>query len=141
MTGSDLDLFLLALVQSGLATPYELKAKAGLSVGSTAPVIERLEKDGFIAGSKPGVRNSRRFEITKTGRKKLQSDWQSLLGSQPSGFDTILRITYIAWLLGRRDTVSKFIHKSASTLRSVAAIRSAEADQLLTGLDRQITGE
>jgi DNA-binding PadR family transcriptional regulator len=141
MTSSDLDLFLLALVQSGLATPYDLKAKAGLSVGSTAPVLKRLENGGLIYGAKRGKRNSRRFEITKSGQKKLKSDWQALLEGQPTDFDTILRIIYIAWLLGRRDVVVKVIDKSASTLKNIAATRTAEANQLRPVLGLGVTGE
>jgi hypothetical protein len=52
MTSTDLDLFILALVQAGLATTYDLKSKAGLSVGSTAPVLARLEEAGLIGAPK-----------------------------------------------------------------------------------------
>ena len=41
---TSLELFVLAMVRQGLATPYELKTKAGLSLGSTVPALARLEK-------------------------------------------------------------------------------------------------
>ena len=41
---TSLELFVLAMVRRGLATPYELKTKAGLSLGSTVPVLARLEE-------------------------------------------------------------------------------------------------
>jgi DNA-binding PadR family transcriptional regulator len=45
---TSLELFVLAMLQQGLATPYELKTKAGLSLGSTVPALARLEKDALV---------------------------------------------------------------------------------------------
>jgi hypothetical protein len=50
---SDLELFILAIVRRNCATPaapYDLKSQAGISVGSSAPVLERLEKSVLIKG-------------------------------------------------------------------------------------------
>ena len=110
---TDLELFILALVQRNCATPYDLKSQAGISVGSSAPVLERLEKAGFIKGSDPGVRDRRRFVITKSGIGALEKGWRSLLVTRPTDPDTILRITYLAWALGRENVVSEFIDASA----------------------------
>lgn len=138
---ADLDLFLLALVRSGLATPYDLMTKAGLSVGSTAPVLRRLEDDGLLKAAKTGSRNSRRFSITTAGEEALDSQWDSLLAKQPTDFDAITRTLFIAWSLGRRDTVAKFIEKSITTLTGMAATRTAEANQLQAALGPEPTGE
>jgi DNA-binding PadR family transcriptional regulator len=127
---SDLELFILALVQRNCATPYDLKSQAGISVGSSAPVLERLETAGFIKGSDPGVRDKRRFVITKSGIGALEKGWRSLLVTRPTDPDTILRITYLAWALGRESLVSAFIEASAITLEDAAATRHAEANQL-----------
>jgi DNA-binding PadR family transcriptional regulator len=45
---SDLDLFVLALIQSGLSTPYALQREAGLSPGATIPAIQRMLDAGFV---------------------------------------------------------------------------------------------
>ncbi len=129
-TSTDLDLFILALVQRGCATPYELKAKAGISIGSSAPVLERLAKDGLLKKSKPGVRDRIQFSITDSGQKALQSRWQALLATRPTDPDAILRITYLAWALGRQDAMARFVVAATDTLRNAAAIRRAEASQL-----------
>jgi DNA-binding PadR family transcriptional regulator len=129
-TKTDLDLFVLALVQRGCVTPYDLKARAGISVGSSAPVLERLEKSGLIRGSVPGIRDRRQFSITKSGKNTLESGWQSLIETRPTDPDAILRITYLAWALGRQSLASDFTEASAVTLRNAAAIRNAEANQL-----------
>jgi DNA-binding PadR family transcriptional regulator len=127
---SDLELFILALVQRNCATPYDLKSQAGISVGSSAPVLQRLETADFIKGSDPGVRARRQFVITKSGIGALGKGWRSLLLTRPADPDTILRITYLAWALGRESMVSEFIESSAITLQNAAATRRAEANQL-----------
>lgn len=127
---ADLDLFILALVQRGCATPYDFLVQAGISVGSSAPVLARLEKSGSIEGSSPGVRDRRQFSITNSGAKALESGWRRLLSFRSTDPDTILRITYLAWACGRRTEVSDFIAASAITLQNAATTRRAEARQL-----------
>ena len=127
---TDLDLFILALVQRGCATAYAFKSQAGISVGSSAPVLERLEKSGLIEGSSPGVRERRQFSITKSGAKALESGWRRLLAVRPTDPDAILRIAYLAWALGRRSDLPDFIDASSITLKNAAASRLAEANQL-----------
>ena len=134
-TSIDLDLFILALVQRGSATPYDLKSRAGISVGSSAPVLDRLKHEGLVKGSNPGARDRVQFSITNSGQKKLRSEWEALLAERPTDPDTILRITYLAWALGRQDTVTTFIGSSADTLLSAAATRRAEAHQLQAHLE------
>ncbi len=138
---SDIDLFVLALVQRELATPYDFKARAGLSVGSSAPVLARLEKAGFIKCTGTGARKSRRFSITKAGEKALETNWQVLLDTRLTDFDAILRITYLAWALGRRDALAKFVEKASSSLKDVALTRRAEANQLEGALGNKVSGE
>jgi len=127
---TELDLFVLALVQRGCATPYDFKSQAGISVGSSAPVLARLEKSGYLKGSDPGVRARRQFSITKAGTKTLDSGWRRLLASRPTDPDATLRITYLAWALGRERELTEFINASSTTLKNAAATRMAEANQL-----------
>lgn len=129
-TSTDLDLLILALVQRGCATPYDLKAKAGISVGSSAPVLERLAEGGLLKKGDPGVRDSIQFSISKSGEKTLESAWQTLLVTRPTDPDAILRIIYLAWALGKQDVMTNFIDMAADTLRNASVTRRAEANQL-----------
>jgi hypothetical protein len=52
---TDLDLFVLALVDSGVATPYALQMTAGLSPGATIPVLQRLTEAGLGARASPDL--------------------------------------------------------------------------------------
>ena len=141
MTSIDLDLFVLALVQSGLATTYDLKSKAGLSVGSTAPILARLEEAGLIQAAKPGVREVRRFSVTKEGRKHLTVGWKELLERRPTDVDEVLRITYIAWAMDSPEVASKFVESAAAGLQYLAATRNAEANQLQSTLGEHVGGQ
>lgn len=132
---SDLDLFIIALVQRGGTTPYELKTRAGISIGSSAPVLERLADAGLLKKSDPGLRDRVQFSITKAGERKLESGWQSLLATRPTDPDSILRITYLAWAIGRQDVTTSFIETAADTLSNAAATRRAEANQLQAAND------
>jgi DNA-binding PadR family transcriptional regulator len=138
---SDLDLFILALVQRGLETMYDFKARAGLSVGSSGPILARLEKAGLVKLTGTGSRDSRRYSITKAGEKALDSNWQALLDTRPTDFDAVLRIGYLAWALGRRDALGKFVEKASASLKDVAATRRAEANQLQGSLGDEASGQ
>ena len=141
MTSVDLDLFVLALVQSGMATTYDLKSKAGLSVGSTSPILARLEEAGLVEAPKAERgRGARRFSITTAGRKRLSAEWKQLLERRPTDVDEILRITYIAWVMGSPEMAATFVENSAAGLNHLAATRQAEANQLRGTLGRQVGG-
>ena len=140
MTPNDLELFVLCLVQTGLGTTYDLKSKAGLSVGSTAPILARLEDGGLIEAPQAGVRGTRRFAITKAGSKHLAAEWKHLLNRQPTDIDEILRITYLAWAIDSPDLASRFVATAAAGIEAFAATRRAEANQLLRSLTVQVGG-
>ncbi len=137
----DIELFLLALVSRGLATPYDFKVQAGLSVGSTAPVLARLEEHGWIGGGKPGVRGSRRFTITKTGEKTLAAEWRGLLRRRSTSIDEILRVVYLAWALGEISSAAQFMDQASTDLIALATTRKAEAAHLQSLLYGKAAGE
>jgi predicted transcriptional regulator len=142
MTSVDLDLFVLALVQSGMATTYDLKSQAGLSVGSTSPILARLEKAGLVEAPKAErSRGARRFSITTAGRKHLSAGWKQLVERRPTDTDEILRITYIAWVMGFPEIAATFVENSAAGLNHLAATRQAEVNQLRGTLGGQVGGQ
>jgi DNA-binding PadR family transcriptional regulator len=127
---SNLELFVLALIQRGLGTPYDFRLKAGLSVGSTSPALKRLEDDGLITGSDPGARASRRFTLTAKGSRVLNKEWESHLNSHPTDLDSIVRIAYLAWEFQGRNAAAKYLQESSTALYGLAASRKAEAERL-----------
>src|SRR5579863_8988063 len=76
---SDLDVFVLALVNGGVSTPYELKTAAGLSPGATIPALARLMKARFIRQGKSGPRGRIDHKITAEGRRHLKQGWKYLI--------------------------------------------------------------
>jgi DNA-binding PadR family transcriptional regulator len=127
---TSLELFVLAMVRQGLATPYELKTKAGLSLGSTVPVLARLEKDALVKASEKGARRSRKFSITAKGTKALTKGWPEQLATDHTDLDSILRVASLAWLHGDIKACQEFMKRSAKGLHGWAGSLRAEADRL-----------
>src|SRR3954454_16452382 len=82
---TDLDLFVLALIADGVATPYELKQHAGLSPGATIPALDRLLLAGMVRQGKPGPRGRIEYRVTRAGAKNLATCWKEFLEKAPSG--------------------------------------------------------
>ena len=138
---TSLELFVLAMVQQGLATPYELKTKAGLSLGSTVPVLARLEEDSLVEASEAGARRSRKFTITREGKKALAQGWEEQLAREHTDLDSILRVAFLAWVHGDIKACQEFMQRSADGLRGWAGSLRAEADRLAAKLGESPDGD
>ncbi len=112
----DLDLFVLALIESGVSTPYELMTAADLSPGATIPALRRLVTDGLVIQGKPGSRGRTDYRITAAGRRRLKDGWQELIEQGPSGdLDADLRVALLALWFGRdRKRAAEFLRQSAT---------------------------
>jgi DNA-binding PadR family transcriptional regulator len=123
---SDLDLFVLALADSGVATPYKLQKAAGISQGASVPVLQRLLEAGFIRQGKPGPRGRTDYRATAPGRKALEVGWRGLIDSGPSGdLDADLRVALLAlWVGGDRKLAAEFLRQSAD--RKIEYLNSIE---------------
>jgi DNA-binding PadR family transcriptional regulator len=121
---ADLDLFVLALIDNGVSTPYELQSKAGLSPGATIPALQRLLEARNVRRGKQGARRRLDYKITAAGKKLLKTGWKSLLEAGPTGdLDADLRIALLVlWGRGKRRTAADFLLQSAS-----GRIRTIEA--------------
>lgn len=127
MNRSSLELLLLALVRDGLGSPYELKSQSELSLGSTIPALDRLEKDGLLSASKPGARKSRRFTVTPQGQRLLQNEWGELQQRSTTDLDSIVRIAYLTWMNGSAAEAATFLEGAAERLRRLGMVRNAKA--------------
>lgn len=134
---NDLDLFVLALTESGVSTPYELKTTAGLSPGATIPTLTRLIKARFIIQGKPGPRGRTGHKITNEGRKYLKNNWRALIDDGPSGdLDADLRVALLAlWVGGDRQLAVDFLRQSADhKLELASAVTGRDESALLPPL-------
>jgi DNA-binding PadR family transcriptional regulator len=127
---TNLEFFVLAMVQVGLQTPYDLKMKAGLSLGSTIPLLARLEKAQLISGAKIGSRNSRRFSITPEGRKSLKRLPIVALEGATLDVDSALRAAYLAWRFGNRRRAARVLEDCSEHLKSASLSRRSDARRL-----------
>lgn len=70
---SSLDLFLLALIDSGLSTPYEFQRQAGISVGASLPALKTLLQRKLVARGEEADRRRREYSLTSRGRNALKA--------------------------------------------------------------------
>lgn len=128
---SDLDLFVLALINGGVSTPYTLQKEAGLSSGATIPAIQRLSQGGLIRQGKAGLRGRTESQITAAGRKQLKSGWRVLIDEGPSGdLDSDLRVALLAISEGNAySSAVQMLKRSAVKLLEMGqAVSKGESD-------------
>ena len=121
---TDLDVFILALIDDGVSTPYELQKAAGLSQGATIPALQRLLEARLVRQGKPGARGRTDYKATATGKKLLRNGWLPLIEAGPSGdLDSNLRVALLAiWAGGDRRLAADFLRQAGNTkMESVAA--------------------
>jgi DNA-binding PadR family transcriptional regulator len=111
---TDLDLFVLALIDGGVSTPYELQKAAGLSQGATIPALQRLLEAQLVRRGKPGARRRTGYKVTAVGKRLLKDGWLPLVEAGPSGdLDSDLRVALLAiWGSGDRRLAAAFLRKS-----------------------------
>ncbi len=140
---TDLDLFVLALIRSGISTPYALQQEAGLSPGATIPAIQRMLEAGFVRQGKPGPRGRTDARITAAGKRHLRNSWPSLMDSGPSGdLDSDLRVALLAISEGNAySSAVRMLKASAAKLLDMAHAVPLDRESNVTalaGLYRQL---
>lgn len=123
---TDLDLFVLALIESGLSSPYEFQKAASLSPGATIPALQRLLESELVRQGKPGPRGRTDHRITPAGKKLLKAGWRGLIEDGPSGdLDADLRIALLALFVGgERRLAKEFLDQSAA--KKLSAVEALE---------------
>jgi DNA-binding PadR family transcriptional regulator len=120
---TDLDLFVLALIDSGVLTPYELQKAAGLSQGATIPALQRLLDARLVRQGKPGTRGRTDYQATAAGKRLVKNGWLALIEEGPSGdIDSDLRVALLALLGGGdRRLAADFLRQSADKKMELVA--------------------
>jgi DNA-binding PadR family transcriptional regulator len=127
---TDLDLFVLALIDGGVSTPYELQKLAGLSQGATIPALQRLLEARFVRQGKRGARGRTDYKVTAAGRKLLETGWLSLVDAGPSGdIDADLRVALLTiWASGDSRLAMEFLRESADRKKALQATAEPTGD-------------
>jgi len=134
---TDLDLFVLALIDSGISTPYDFQKAAGLSPGATIPALQRLLEAGCVRQGKSGPRGRTNHSLTPAGRKYLKNGWHALVEDGPSGdLDADLRVALLVlWAGGKRQLATDFLQQSASKkLESIEWLQAEEESGSISSL-------
>jgi len=121
---ADLELFLLALLSRGIATPYDLQASAGLSPGASIPALGRLEAAGYVVKGEQEARRRLEYNVSARGKKHLESSWKALLESPAKGdMDVVLRTACVALLMGEKKRVVAEYLAEGSKMRKLESGR------------------
>jgi hypothetical protein len=127
---SSLDLFILALIQRGVNTPYAMREQAGLSLGGTRPALKRLEGLGLVLRSDRLNRNRQPFTLSKAGAGALKAGINPLLDipteRSTGDIESILRIASLAAVSGRQPKAVRLLIDTASRLRKRAGSLTTE---------------
>ncbi len=129
-----LHVLLLVLVKCGLATTYDLKSEAGISVGLTATALRRLEKAGLLI-SAPGSRKSVRYAVTEKGEDELRTQIESgrmrhWWLEDSSIYKSIPRALFLAWLYADTKQMSDCADLALQELQTLARNKKQEAHRL-----------
>lgn len=133
-------ILVLALVECGLETTYDLKLQAGISVGQSGPVLQHLQKAGLLT-AEPGTRRSLRYTITAKGESELlavlaagktESWWIGKSGF----FGSIPRAVLLAWLASDLEDFPKWLGYAEDELRAAAQRTAMEAEDLRNQMER-----
>src|ERR1022692_4972893 len=139
---TDLDFFVLALIDGGVSTPYELQKEAGLSQGATNPALQRLLAARLVRQGKPGVRGRTDYKVTAAGKKLLRDGWLPLIEADPSGdLNSDLRVALLAiWGSGDRRLAADFLRRSGDKkMESIATAELSENPGAVVPLARWYT--
>ena len=114
---TSLDVFLLALIDSGVATSYGMREQAGVSVGASRPAMRRLKKLGLVEHGKAEARNKLAFRLTQRGRRAIVAGLEYLLdefrATPPSDTESILRIASLAASKGKKLAAVRLLKDAA----------------------------
>ena len=121
-----LDLYILAKLDQGLETPYDLQREAALSLGAIVPALRRLSARKLVTKAE-GVTATRRprhcYRLTKAGKDAVESGWKGLLNEDdiPSDLDALLRLVDVAQQYGaKKSRLIKFLRAAAERRISLA---------------------
>jgi DNA-binding PadR family transcriptional regulator len=127
---TDLDLFILALIDSGVSTPYAFQKTASLSQCATTPALQRLLDARLVRQGKPGVRGRINYKVSAAGKKLLKDGWLPLIEAGPNGdLDSDLRVALLAiWGGGDRRLAANFLRESANKKMQSLAVDEPDSD-------------
>ncbi len=128
-TPTTLELLVLGLVKQGIKTAYELKARAGISVGASHPLLKRLEQAGLLRCRRAqSGRHRQEFMLSAQGRALLKTatarQIRKARSEPPWDTESLLRIAAIGILSGRpreaKAVLAGAIRKFAEPTRKVS---------------------
>jgi DNA-binding PadR family transcriptional regulator len=117
---SNLEIFLLALLQADVHTSYDMMSKADISLGSSLPALKRLAEAGLVRVSLGPSRRIKVFSLTTKGSMTLLREWKRVGARTAADVDSILRAATLLWIRSEKEPRSqcgKFLNDRAAVLK------------------------
>lgn len=131
-----LDLYILAKLDRGLETPYDLQREAGLSLGAIVPALRRLLTLKLVTKAESLTSTKRPkhiYKLTKAGKQKVETGWNEYLekGSVPADLDALLRLVDVAYQYGaKKSRLIEFLQAAAKHRSSLALQADTELGRM-----------
>lgn len=131
---SVLELYIMACLERGMRTPYDLLRSASLSLGATSPALKRLLDSGRISRKNDKSTTARprhEYQVTTVGREALHSNVNELLStsSGDQDVDSLLRIVEMAKLYGASmSEMADFLRRASKHRERLAMHAAVEAE-------------
>lgn len=119
MTPSILDLYILALIDRGAGSKYDLLKLGGVSLGSSSPAVKRLQLAKLVVQDDDGTDGRRPrhgLKLSPSGRRLVRKDWEvHLTSSSSEDLESILRLMDVAIHYGAAPAkIARFLEAAAS---------------------------
>jgi DNA-binding PadR family transcriptional regulator len=135
---SSLDVFLLALIDTGVTSSYAMREQAGISVGASRPALQRLKKFGLVEDGEVEARKRLAFKLTRRGRRAKATGLNLLLEqyreNPPSDTESILRIAALAMFERKKLATVRLLKDAAEECGRRAAKFEETAKKTLPGV-------
>jgi DNA-binding PadR family transcriptional regulator len=121
---SILEVFLLALIERGIASPYRLQDEGNISIGASIPALRRLAELGLVKKGEMGARRRRDYDLTGAGRKALRAGLAGLPAvakKPPADLETGLRAAALAAAAGKVEVFRNILDSASAALRTRAS--------------------
>jgi DNA-binding PadR family transcriptional regulator len=100
-TDRSLKLLVLALVRSGVNTPYLLRRDAGISLGASGAALLKLRKQQLLRKSEEGKRGKAEYSLTTKGNAYLDAGVEGVFDDEEKNelrdVESVIRILCIAF--------------------------------------------
>lgn len=124
------EMFILSMIECGVDTVFGLQTTAGLSPGTSVPLLRRLAEGGLVRRPSARVQRKLRFTVTPRGEQHLNQNWRRAVNDTAPDLSEIVRMFWVAQQQGEQHAVyaldaaaSRRRHKAQGMLHNAEGLQ------------------